>query len=327
MTTDTPPPGPSGPSSAAFAGAAPPFPPGQPFPPGTYPPGTYAPGHPAPPAGYVPGGWDVLPPTPENAPALNDAAEYHSGHRLLRVSGISDIVLGGLCVGLAVLGYQLGVVSVLLTVFGVVLLVTGVWAVAAPSPRAMLVDGASMIILGGINLFLFAQNFLAGGLPRWWWVAIAGFLILGGVHRFSRYRRFKDASRTVPSRATLGWIDALWRMLKAAKPDRDPTMIRFDSLNAFPPVMCKAQLYPELAVCLVNKDRLRFVPRSQLRIEPVDPAAAVAPGGKALKARIVMADREFTGMVPADSLLRYRAWSGQPGTRPQADAPIVGHGG
>jgi hypothetical protein len=250
-------------------------------------------------------------PTPENAHLLNKAADCHSAYRLLRTSGISDLVLGVMCLGLALLTLSLGSASVVLLVIGGLLLVTGLWALLAPSPRAMLVDALAMFLFAAVNLFFLVLAYVrrdSGGRVRWWLVLFFLLLLWGGVHRIRRHRRFREASEARPSPETLRWLDAVRARLKASKPEQVPTMIRFDSINAMPPVMCKGELLPDLAVCLINNDQVRFVPKAQLRMEPADASAPIV-ADKTTKARVVMEGREFNAFAPGESLLRYRAWA------------------
>jgi hypothetical protein len=184
--------------------------------------------------------------------------------------------------------------------------------VAAPSPLVMLVDGTLLIGFSIFNLYRWLQQptggrtpgFVGGGgsdsYPVWPMLFI--ITLLSGIGRFRRYKRFKAALPYAPSPATMDWLKQMHRFLRLASVKRVPTMIRLDATQ-FPPFQCKAQLLPDLAVCLVNGQRLRFVPEREFVIH-APPTAT----GKKIKTKATLGSKTYTVAIGAESLQRYHAW-------------------
>jgi signal transduction histidine kinase len=227
-------------------------------------------------------------------------------------------LLAGLMLFLLPIAFpNIRVMMIVVSIVAAVLLASGIWLMAAPSPLAMLVDGVTLILLSLVNLGWWIHQVMqsraakaaatassaTSDSPGYVWLLLFAFSLLGGISRFRRYSRFKAAAQTPPSRATLQWLHEMRRHLKRARVQTVPMFIRFES-SAIPPLAARVQLLPQLAVCLINGDRFSFVPEPELTIEPLAPI----PPGKKGKAQIRMQGRQFNGMIHGDSFARYVAW-------------------
>src|SRR5262245_44458266 len=150
-------------------------------------------------------GTQPIPLLPEYAHLLNQADEFRSGARSLRISGFSDLfwgvplTLGGLLltvislsrVGPTPLPIWIGASA--LTI-GVILLATGTWLVFFPTPGAMIVDGISMVTLAALNGAWYMIDRLHGKQPSWIWIGVFVICLFSGISRFRRYGKFAQAS-------------------------------------------------------------------------------------------------------------------------------------
>jgi hypothetical protein len=91
-----------------------------------------------------------------------------------------------------------------------------------------------------------------------------------------------------------------------SSPERSETMIRFDS-STFPPMSFRAELLPDLAVCLVNLNQMKFVLRSEMTIERVGPPTPK----KKFKVQVQLGAKTAKGLITVLSFERFSRWKNQ----------------
>jgi hypothetical protein len=204
------------------------------------------------------------------------------------------------------------------------MLASGIWLVFFPTPGAMIVDGITLILIGGLGGAWFIFDLSRGHSPRKIWVAVLLICALSGIGRFRRYRRFAQASRTAPPRETLKWLEELRKSLRKIKTEQDVTRstFQFQSTGTWPPAICKGRMTPQMLMCLVNHEKVQFYRKPEFRIEPVLSGSGEfippADSRTKVKAQITLGQRSFSAVIPYESLARLHDWQ-----NPTEPAPPV----
>jgi hypothetical protein len=257
---------------------------------------------------YTSNAGEALLPIAANAHLLQQAADYRRGIRLLAASGKSDLIWGALLLGLGCLLYRVHYFATSLFILGGLLLAVGIWLKIKPNPAAMLADATMLLLLAGVNawryLYELSHPRAIGPHQHGIYIFVFVICVLSALMRFRRYKSFAAASASPPSRETIQWLDEMHRMLKLTSAAASDTMVRFDS-TTFPPMSFKAQLLPDLAVCLVNQSQLRFVPKSAIELKPI------ARSGKKIKAQARLGERSATGLITPALLERFTQWKNE----------------
>jgi hypothetical protein len=281
-------------------------------------------------------GQQPIPLSPDYVHLLNQADEFRSGSRLLRISGMWDLAWGFAVAMVAMvvlavsasgrwgiggpLPFWVGAGwAVAGMVLALLLVGSGLWLVLKPTPLAMIVDGCSLVLLAAGNGAWFAYDRMRGGAGvnkgGWLWIAVFAICLFSGIGRFVRYRKFRDAARTAPPKQTLLWLNDLRKNLRKIKPEQDVTRstFRFDSTSAWPPVLCRGRMTPQMLMCLINNERVQFYRKSDFRIEPVaekagEPFVPPLDARKKVKAKITLGERTFNALMPYESLARLEGW-------------------
>jgi hypothetical protein len=271
---------------------------------------------------YLTAGGDTPPPlTAANAHVLDQAAEYLAGIKALRSSAMFDIVWGGLVLGIGLL--MLGplasrgsmyapirsvplAAALVFAALGTVLVGAGVWTYLKPNVTAMVIDGLTLLVLFLLNVAFIGFDLLMGSRPEVI-PSIMPLVLLGAaIYRFHSIRRFRQVSQTPLMPATVKWLRELQRDLSRAHIRDDAHLVTF-AANSFPIVMFKGRLLDDVAVCLLNNNRLRFLTREQLR------ATVVSENPKRTNVRITVDDRTLTARLTPVERERFFAWQTPPG--------------
>jgi hypothetical protein len=248
---------------------------------------------------------EALAPTAQNAHLLQQNADHRSATRLLRNSGGWSIFWGTLCLLIALGIFRFGFFSMSVLAIGCGLLGVGLWLVVAPSPLGMLIDGIMLIGLSLLNLVTYVgrghRPFATYDVGLYLPLFVITFV--AGVFRIVRYRRFARVKFAAPTPPTRKFLDEVYREMRLLTPAREEAMIKIEG-NEFPPVVLKAQLADELAICLINT-RLLFVPKNDFTI------TMVRAGKKKHKVKVAMPEKTIKGLLPLPLWDRYRAWKGE----------------
>lgn len=266
---------------------------------------------------YLTAGGDAPPPlTAANAHLLDQAAEYLAGMKTLRSSAMFDIVWGGLVLGLGLLMIGLFpsrgpiyapirtaplAIALAFIALGTMLVGTGAWTFLKPNVTTMLIDGVVMLFLFLITVGFIFFDYEAGNHPEIVTAITPPLILFAAVSRLRSLRRFGQASRTPLTPATARWLRELQRGLSRAHLRDDPQLVTF-AANAFPPLMFKGRLLDDVAVCLLNNNRLRFLTRDQFR------ALVLSEGPKWSKVRVTVDDRTLTARITPAELERLLLW-------------------
>ena len=280
------------------------------------------------------GGEAPLALTAANAHLLDQAAEYLAGTNSLRSSAIFDIVWGGIVLGLGLL--MLGplasrgpiyapirsvplAVAIAFATLGTILVGAGVWTYVKPAVTAMLIDGLILLLLFLLCVGFILFEYQTESRPEVMTV-ITSFVILGAaVSRFRSIRRFRQVTQTPLAPATAVWLRKLKRELTRVHVRDDPKVVTF-AANVFPPVAFKGRLLDDVAVCLLNNDRLRFLTRDQLR------ASVTSENAKGASLQITIDGRTLTARLTPDERARLLVWQTAPGDEP-GDMAALGRTG
>ncbi len=254
---------------------------------------------------------------PENAHVLNQAAEHSYGVKFVRQKSPWDLVWGTLFlyIGLRSMGlmggmsFQLRVSSFLglwYVILGLLELGAGVFGYISPTATALAVQGCMVLLLAVLQLqFIVSYSLRSGRAPGPFALLVLAILVMSGVRRLRAVGPFRRASQNPISAQQERWLEQLAKQLKAGNPKHDASFLRVTSLNAWPPVDCRVQLTPGLAIFLMNLTKIRFVPREQIQI------TSLASSGKRTKVAVMMEGRSFKSLLDAESLRRFEAWQAE----------------
>lgn len=267
------------------------------------------------------------------------AKRYSEGSTLstLRGAGIGSIVWGMVAVFLGFSNADVHPLNAVLGVFGVVLIVEGIWVSIQRSAGCFIVDGIALIMLGIWNFFMTIVNGAESGSPQMWWACLGAFQIAWGVQSMRKYGKVSRLSRVTPAAPTAEaekWIEVVVKELKSAKPKEDSRVIEAFKHSTSPFSMGQAwrcQLRDDCVVVVqtMGGEDVSVLPRDGFSLEISYPNRPGKKLPKILKCRFLKGKYARSGQeatIPSYQAERYEQWRARVATEPPCDvqsAPVV----
>ena len=239
---------------------------------------------------------------------LRAAAVYRAATRSLRTAGIGSIIFGLIAIGIGLSSMGNSPVNAFLAFLGLVLLVEGIWLVAAPSPAGMIVDGFALIALGIWNLFVTVNNASSGGSSSGSFAILGVWQVIWGFQSFGRYRRLRKTCLAPPSPDDMLQIDRVMEELRRSPAGSDG-IIEFEAKGG-PHKRWKARLLPTLGVFVCgNAAEVVIAAKAEIKIAP----AEGAPGhAQAPRFVVALGERRLDASIPPAALESFRHWEAGP---------------
>ena len=236
--------------------------------------------------------------TPDRSLRLQQVADYRTVRRTLRSSAIISLVMGAITLLLALAPPP----SLLAATLGLVLLGAGAWNLARPRPTGILVDGASVIVVGLFNIGWSIVDIQSGG--SGFWIKVGVFQLVLGGQAFWRYAHFRDAFRSPASEAELGELDGLVGAMWKSKVKESMDLIEF-KVNGFHETPWKARLTDTLAILATDGGReVKVAARGEIDIAETGKVLI----GRSLKATVTVRGKAMKGTIPPESYERFQQW-------------------
>ena len=244
----------------------------------------------------------------DSADELRAAAAYRAAIGSLRAAGIGSIIFGLIAIGLGLSSMGNSPVNAFLAFLGLVLLVEGIWLVAAPSPVGMIVDGFALIALGIWNLFVTVNNASSGGSSSGSFALLGVWQVIWGFQSFGRYRRLRKTCLAPPTPDDMRQFDRVMEELRRSPAGSDG-IIEFEAKGG-PHKRWKARLLPNLGVFVCGKEaEVVIAAKTEIKITPVDGDSARS---QAPRNMIELGTRKLDAALPSGVLESFQRWETAP---------------
>jgi len=238
--------------------------------------------------------------TPDRSLRLQQVADYRTVRKTLRSSATFSVVIGAITLLLALAPPFSAVAAVL----GLVLLGTGGWNLARPRPTGILVDGASIVLVGLFNIVSEIVALRSGSGGSGFWIKVGLFQLVFGGQAFWRYSRFRDAFQSPASDAELGQLDSMVTAMWKSKVKESVDLLEFKT-SGFHETPWKARLADSIAVLATDGGReVKVAARDEIDIAESGKVLI----GKSLKATITIRGKAMKGTIPPESYERFQQW-------------------
>lgn len=237
---------------------------------------------------------------PDGSLRLQQVADYRTVKKTLRTSATISVVMGAITLLFALVPPASGVAAAL----GLVLLGAGSWNLARPRPTGILVDGASIIVVGLFNIVGEVLALQGGGGGSGFWIKVGVFQLVFGGQAFWRYARFRDAFASPASDSELRQLDGMVTTMWKTKVKDATDVIEFTT-TGFHAAMWKGRLTETGAVLATDGGReVRVAARDEFDIAEQGKVLI----GKSLKATITIRGKAAKGTIPPESYERFQQW-------------------
>lgn len=238
--------------------------------------------------------------TPDRSLRLQQVADYRTVKKTLRTSATVSVVMGAITLLLALVPPFSAVAAVL----GLVLLGAGVWNLARPRPTGILVDGASIIVVGLFNIVGEVLTLQSGSGGSGFWIKVGVFQLVFGGQAFWRYARFRDAFASPASDAELNQLDGMVTAMWKSKVKESSDLVEFTT-SGFHAAQWKARLTDSLAVLATDGGReVKVATRDEIDIAEKGKVLI----GKSLKATFTIRGKAVQGVIAPESYERFQQW-------------------
>lgn len=237
--------------------------------------------------------------TPDRSARLQQVADYRTVRKTLKNSASISIIMGAITLVIALVP-PLSIISAIL---GVMLLATGAWNLARPRPTGILVDGASVIVLGLYNIVSTVLEVQSGqGSPVW--IKMGIFQLVIGGQAFWRFAQFRDAFRIQVEDSEMQELDGMVRSMWKARVKESSDVIEF-KVSGFHETPWKARLTDSLAVlATLGGNEVRVATRAEFDIAENGKVLI----GKSLKATFTIRGKTMKGTLSPESFERFQLW-------------------
>lgn len=238
--------------------------------------------------------------TPDRSARLQQVADYRTVRKTLQNSATVSLIIGAVTLVIAVVP-PLSIISASL---GVMLLATGAWNLARPRPTGILVDGASIIVVGLYNIVSTVLEAQSGAGSSAVWIKMGIFQLVIGGQAFWRYAQFRDAFRTQPADSEMQELDGMVSSMWKAKVKESSDLIEF-KVSGFHETPWKARLTDSLAIlATLGGNEVRVATRAEFDIAENGKVLI----GKSLKATFTVRGKAMKGTLSPESFERFQLW-------------------
>ena len=231
---------------------------------------------------------------------LQLVADRRMALKTLRTGAIGSIIIGAL----ALIAGLLPPAELITSGIGAALVGTGMWNLGRPRPIGVILDGATLILVGAFNV-LGSVGESDFGL----WAKLGVFQLYWGAQGVLRFKQFRTALAFEPQDTEARAIDNAIRTIEKAKVKESPAAIEFTTTD-FHAKLWRGWFTPEGVLLLkLGSHEVILADRHEFDIEPGDKVVI----GKNRKASITIKGKTHKGTVSPESLERFQAWkSGVP---------------
>ena len=233
---------------------------------------------------------------------LQKAANYRLLRKTLRAGGIWRIVFGAFALFSGLPGVGTNPMSTVITVLGAVLLAEGLWTVFFTTPKGVIFDGSTMILIGAWNII--------ASIPKTSPSGLRGFVILGvlqifwGLRRFKRYKMLTNLQVVKPAPQLLKWMDNVAILIFSAKPFEYGDVIAMQTQDGTRAIW-KALISGDTAVFIENfGDRMLFAGKDDIEMHRLDSSTS----SELAKIAVQVQGVSFTAVTPIQHLDRFEIW-------------------
>lgn len=238
--------------------------------------------------------------TPDRSARLQQLADYRTVRKTLKNSATVSLIIGAITLALAVVPP----ISIVSAALGVMLLATGAWNLARPRPTGILVDGASVIIVGLYNIVSTVLEAQSGQGGSAIWVKMGIFQLIIGGQAFWRFAQFRDAFRIQVTDSEMQELDGMVSAMWKAKVKESQDVIEF-KVSGFHETPWKARLTDSLAIlATLGGNEVRVATRAEFDIAENGKVLI----GKSLKATFTVRGKAMKGTLSPESFERFQLW-------------------
>jgi hypothetical protein len=238
---------------------------------------------------------------------LRKGLAFYGLRKQLRAAGIGSLLFGAIAFFLGASTMGRVPINGLLALLGLLLIVEGVWVVAAPSASGIIVDGLFVTVIGVWNIVIslveiggnsgdsFSGRFLVFGI----------FQIVWGIGRIAQYKRYAYLRGFTLDSSGRARIE---EEIASVRSDTiRPDIVAFRT-RALSPVEGRLRLLEGFAAFFLRGKIVEVLSRAEIACEP---AAAKEPSDL-LKASLRLGKRKFSVTIAQDACERLRRWVNAP---------------
>ncbi len=245
---------------------------------------------------------------------LQRVASYRELLKTLRPRGIGSIIWGLIAIGLGLAAMDASRLNVILAVIGVFLIIEGIWALVAPAPVGMMIDGIALLLLGVWNLATTILDMSAGrdASPMF---LVLGILQLGWAGQgFAKYAHFSKILSREASPLAVQKFDQLLHDLESASMTSDAALVEF--VTSAPARLWKGQLRNIGGLFAMHSgrklSRYRRWADGNLLVATRQEVSFLKDGDgikpDTVRVAISIRGQKMSGVMPREALQRYEAW-------------------
>ncbi|MDD2365893.1 MAG: zinc-ribbon domain-containing protein [Desulfuromonadaceae bacterium] len=236
-----------------------------------------------------------------NREQLQSALNYRLVRKTLELGGLFHMFLGAIITLIGIMGIAGNshnvAIPIVLSVLGVIYIVTGVWFFYSPSVKGMLVNGITFVLLG-ICLIPFIGLFFIPTL-------IGVSLIVTGSRSFERYKRLSKFHFKKPLEETINMIDEYVKAIAKVKAKEESDYIKFKTTTFASHQTWKGKLSKnEIFIADNSGHDVIFATKDEIEINKIRKSLI----GKNIKVSFRIRDRKLTGSIAPEFLNRYEGW-------------------
>lgn len=192
------------------------------------------------------------PPAPKSEPGLGQVtptvAEFEKSDLVktadlkviwshLRSAGVGSIIFGIIAFALGVSTAEENPVNAILAVIGFLLFLEGIWVIASPGPKGLIVDGIALITIGVWNMIVTIANVSEGGEGFHFFFILGIWQVVWGVQSINRYKHFAYIAGEKPSKEALAQLDSAVERITASSARDAGDIVEFKAKTAFKEVI------------------------------------------------------------------------------------------
>ncbi len=183
-------------------------------------------------------------PEPEVGPLTPRVAEFEKSDLIktadfkviwthLRSAGVGSIIFGIIAFVLGISTAEENPVNAILAVIGFLLFLEGIWIIASPGPKGLIVDGIALITIGVWNMIVTIANVSEGGEGFHFFFILGIWQIVWGVQSINRHKHFAYITGEKPSKEALAQLDSAVQRIMASSARDTGNIVELKAKTAF----------------------------------------------------------------------------------------------